>query len=148
MRNSTALLDTQKIKADLDPATADVDENMMRQVFYNLMSNALKAMPDGGTLEVTLRSTGDRVRISFIDSGMGMSDAQLDDLYVPFSSSFRTGTGLGLSIVYQIVSRHDGTIHVESKEGQGSTFTVELPRFRRAEPESRASLETGDEQFV
>jgi two-component system sensor histidine kinase PilS (NtrC family) len=133
MRNSTTLEDNQEIKIDLDPATALVDENMMRQVFYNLLSNALKSMPDGGTVEVALRSTGDKVRISFRDSGMGMTDAEMDKLFVPFSSSFRTGTGLGLSIVYQIVSSHDGTIHVESRVGHGTTFTIELPRFVPAE---------------
>jgi len=129
MRNSTTLVDDQAIEADLDPATAEVDENMMRQVFYNLMTNALKAMPRGGTLRVTLRSTEEKVRISFRDTGIGMTREQMARLYVPFSSSFKTGTGLGLSIVYQIVGSHDGTIQVESKVGSGTTFTVELPRF-------------------
>jgi two-component system sensor histidine kinase PilS (NtrC family) len=129
MQNSTALRDDQLIEADLDPASSRVDENMMRQVFYNLMSNALKAMPEGGTLRVVLRSTRDKVRIAFSDSGIGMTPAQVDSLFVPFSSSFRSGTGLGLSIVYQIVGSHDGTIQVETSEGEGSTFTVELPRY-------------------
>ena len=142
MRNSTVLKETHTIRTDLDPATADVDENMMRQVFYNLMSNAIKAMPDGGPLEIGLRPDGDRVRISFTDSGIGMTESELEKLYVPFSSSFRTGTGLGLSIVYQIVTSHDGTIQVESKRGVGTTFTIELPRVLtgKAAPEAAPEL--------
>jgi two-component system sensor histidine kinase PilS (NtrC family) len=134
MRNSTTLRDDQIIEADLDPASAEVDENMMRQVFYNLLSNGLKAMPGGGSLRVILRSTQNRVQIAFRDSGIGMTQAQVDSLYVPFNSSFRTGTGLGLPIVYQIVSSHGGTIQVETEEGQGSTFTVELPRYVAGTP--------------
>lgn len=148
MRNSTTLLHNQVIEADLDPATAEVDENMMRQVFYNLMSNGLKAMPDGGTLRVTLRSTGAKVRIAFADTGIGMTERQIDQLYVPFSSSFKTGTGLGLSIVYQIVSRHDGTIQVESRVGAGTTFTLQLPRSPSGEPVTNDEVSAGKAQLV
>ena len=94
---------------------------------WNVARNALQAMPEGGTLRAELRrSAGGRVRITFTDSGVGMSPEQVEHLFEPFSS--RTGgTGLGLSIVYQIIRDHGGTINVRSREGQGTTISVELP---------------------
>jgi signal transduction histidine kinase len=68
-----------------------------------------------------------RVRITFTDTGRGMSRAQVERLFEPFSSSTTGGTGLGLSIVYQIIRDHGGTINVRSREGHGTTITVELP---------------------
>ena len=67
-----------------------------------------------------------RLRISFSDTGRGMSPNQVEHLFEPFSST-TGGTGLGLSIVYQIIRDHGGTINVRSREGQGTTITIELP---------------------
>jgi len=84
-------------------------------------------MPEGGTLRATLeRNSDNRLRIAFADTGRGMSPDQVEHLFEPFSST-TGGTGLGLSIVYQIIRDHGGTINVRSREGQGTTITVELP---------------------
>ena len=84
-------------------------------------------MPQGGTLRATLENNShQRLRITFADTGRGMSPDQVEHLFEPFSST-TGGTGLGLSIVYQIIRDHGGTINVRSLVGQGTTITVELP---------------------
>jgi two-component system sensor histidine kinase PilS (NtrC family) len=103
------------------------DASQLKQVFWNIMRNALQAMPDGGTLRAELsRAPTGRLRITFTDTGRGMTPEQVEHLFEPFSSS-TGGTGLGLSIVYQIIRDHGGTINVRSREGQGTTITIELP---------------------
>jgi signal transduction histidine kinase len=99
---------------------------MMRQVFYNLASNAFKAMPDGGTLTISLEAQNGNARIRFEDTGIGLGDDEIKRLFVPFNSSFRTGTGLGLPIVYKIVAAHNGTIAVKSRKGAGTTFVIDI----------------------
>ena len=127
IQNSPDLRPEHQIESELDVLTAAVDEGMMRQVFYNLASNAFKAMPEGGTLRIELKKRESGVHIRFEDSGVGMTDKDIDQLFLPFNSSFRSGTGLGLSIVYQIVNAHRGSISVNSKPKQGTAFEIELP---------------------
>jgi len=106
---------------------ANADEGQLKQVFWNLARNALQAMPQGGTLRATLaKNSNDRLLLAFSDTGRGMTPDQVEQLFEPFSST-TGGTGLGLSIVYQIIRDHGGTINVRSREGQGTTITVELP---------------------
>lgn len=130
LRHSPELLDGHRLEEDLPdeplPALADVEG--VRQVFWNLTRNALKAMPDGGTLRAEMHRTAPgSVRITFTDTGRGMTPSQVERLFEPFSSSTTGGTGLGLSIVYQIIRDHGGTINVRSREGHGTTITIELP---------------------
>jgi two-component system, NtrC family, sensor histidine kinase PilS len=127
MRNSSELTCRHSIEMRLQAVYAMVDESMMRQVFYNLATNAFKAMPDGGTLTISVEPrNGAQVR--FEDTGIGMDDAEMKNLFVPFHSSFKNGTGLGLPIVYQIVTAHNGVIGVKSSKGAGSTFFVDLKK--------------------
>jgi signal transduction histidine kinase len=133
LSNSTDLGSAHRIETDLEEVVAAVDEQMMRQVVFNLASNAFKAMADAGTLRVSLARSGGRIRIGFSDTGIGMTREQIDRVFVPFNSSFKRGTGLGLSIVYQIVSSHGGRIDVESVRGMGTTFNVEIPDAGRVE---------------
>jgi len=129
MRHSPEISSNQSIVEELpaEPIFAEADEGQLKQVFWNLARNALQAMPQGGTLRTTLESNSNsRLRISFTDTGRGMSADQVDHLFEPFSST-TGGTGLGLSIVYQIIRDHGGTINVRSRVGQGTTITVELP---------------------
>ena len=126
MRNSQELKPTHQIVTWLTHVEADVDEGMMRQVFYNLASNAFRAMPDGGTLTVSLEPQNGNARIRFEDTGVGLNDEELKRLFVPFNSTFSNGTGLGLPIVYQIVNAHNGTIAVRSHKGMGTTFTIHI----------------------
>ncbi|HEU4834150.1 MAG TPA: ATP-binding protein [Pyrinomonadaceae bacterium] len=129
MRHSPEIGANQSIVEELpdEALYAEADEGQLKQVFWNLARNALQAMPQGGTLRATLEeNSNQRLRITFADSGRGMSPEQVEHLFEPFSST-TGGTGLGLSIVYQIIRDHGGTINVRSLVGQGTTITVELP---------------------
>ena len=129
MRHSPEIAAQQILEENLprDPLFAEVDAAQLRQVFWNLTRNALQAMPDGGTLQAQLKRNSDgRLQINFADTGRGMSPEQVEHLFEPFSST-TGGSGLGLSIVYQIIRDHGGTINVRSREGQGTTITIELP---------------------
>ncbi len=126
MRNSPELKSTHRIETWLRPVEVNVDQSMMRQVFYNLASNAVKAMPDGGTLTIALEARNGNAHIRFEDNGIGFGDEEMKRLFVPFNSSFRNGTGLGLPIVYQIVTAHNGSIVVKSRKGVGTTFVIDL----------------------
>jgi two-component system sensor histidine kinase PilS (NtrC family) len=106
--------------------SADADK--LRQVFWNICDNSLKAMPQGGTLTAQVEETGDRVRVVLGDTGIGFTRAQLEKVFEPFQAGFSEGTGLGLALVYQIVQGHQGSIQVHSKPGEGARFVIELPR--------------------
>jgi two-component system NtrC family sensor kinase len=108
-----------------------VDEGMMRQVFVNLALNAVDAMKGRGTLTVRTRSVGNFVEAQFEDTGPGISEEIMENIFDPFfstkSSSEGSGMGLGLSVSYGIVRTHGGEISVSSTLGKGATFTVRLP---------------------
>ena len=126
MRNSPELKQEHKIETSLRPVSVHADESMMRQVFYNLATNAFKAMPDGGTLTIALEGRNGNAQIRFEDTGIGFGEEELKRLFVPFNSHFKNGTGLGLPIVYQIVNAHNGAISVRSQKGAGTTIIIDL----------------------
>jgi PAS domain S-box-containing protein len=100
----------------------------LREVFVNLIVNAVDAMPRGGSLFITSRRQGDRLQLEFKDNGMGMPDDVKQKIFEPFfSTKGAHGTGLGLSVSYSIMERHDGSISVVSQQGNGTTFTIDLP---------------------
>ncbi len=107
----------------------EADPNRLKQIFWNLAQNALKAMPQRGTLTIGARRCegSDEVELSFADDGVGMDERQKRRYFQPFSSSFRHGTGLGGAIVYRLVEEHRGRIQLESSPGQGTTVRVRLP---------------------
>jgi two-component system sensor histidine kinase PilS (NtrC family) len=124
-----------------DPTVlCEADPNRLKQVFWNLAQNALKAMPEGGQLRIEverLPATGE-IEISFADDGIGMDERQLHLYFQPFSSSFRHGTGLGGAIVYRLVAEHGGRILLDSKPGRGTTVRVRLPERRSPADASEA----------
>ena len=106
------------------------NQNALRQVFLNLITNAAQAMPQGGELRVrTQRDPDKRVRIEFSDTGVGIPEDHLHRVFDPFFTTKEPGqgTGLGLSVVHSILKRYQGNISVRSKVGEGTSFLIELP---------------------
>jgi len=100
----------------------------LREVFVNLIVNAVDAMPEGGKLSISIRRDGARLRLQFADTGTGMPDDVRQKIFDPFfSTKGAQGTGLGLSVSYSIIERHEGTISVASEPGNGTIFTIDLP---------------------
>jgi PAS domain S-box-containing protein len=114
-----------------DIAPLKLNPDQIQQVFFNLMLNALDAMPEGGILTVSIKEDGDFIEIVFEDTGTGIEDAALDRIFDPFYTTKMPGkgTGLGLSICYGIIKDHNGTIHVKSGKGEGTSFIIRLPKI-------------------
>ncbi|MCC6791158.1 MAG: ATP-binding protein, partial [Thermomicrobiales bacterium] len=108
------------------------DETRLLQVLGNLMSNAIRHTPAGGTIALTARRSEDRFRISVRDTGDGIAPERLPKVFERFERGEReagpeTGFGLGLAIVRELVELHGGTVEVRSELGRGSEFIIELP---------------------
>jgi two-component system nitrogen regulation sensor histidine kinase NtrY len=110
----------------LEPVTADAE--LLHRAISNLVSNAMDAMPNGGTLSVRTRSEGDNVVIDVADTGAGLTAEERERIFTPYYTSKEHGTGLGLAIVQSVVSDHGGRIRVQSELGRGTTFVIELGR--------------------
>ena len=123
------------------PLYVAYDVNKFQQVVNNLLSNALKFTPDGGQITVSLDHCGDHARLRVADTGIGIPEALQPVLFDKFTSARRTGlrgektNGLGMSLIKTIVELHEGRIWVESAEGAGATFYVELPALPVSVPE-------------
>lgn len=105
-----------------------VDEDEIRQVLVNLMENACQAMTSGGSLTVGTKAQDGMIQIDIGDTGCGIPQEHLNKIFAPFFTTKSRGTGLGLAVVKKIVERHQGTIDVESKVGEGTTFHIRIPR--------------------
>ncbi|MCP4899197.1 MAG: PAS domain-containing protein [bacterium] len=106
------------------------DPDLLRQVFWNLSRNSIQAMPEGGSLKIDCRLTGEWIELRWKDTGIGMTDEIQNRAFEPFFTASEKGTGLGLAVVYTAVHEHGGTINIESELGQGTTVTIQLPAPR------------------
>ncbi|MEJ2729500.1 MAG: ATP-binding protein, partial [Deltaproteobacteria bacterium] len=136
-------LDISGIKSQLDfeedLPSVFIDEDRIREVLVNLLSNAVNAMPSGGTvfIRTKLAKNNDNIIIEVEDTGNGIPHEFVSHIFDPFfSTKGAEGTGLGLSISYGIVKRHYGKMDVRSKVGVGTTFVIELPIYRGREIEN------------
>jgi signal transduction histidine kinase len=120
-----------EIEGPDDLPAAYIDRNQIKQVFFNIVRNAIQAMPNGGILKVTLFSTDRFVGVSFKDTGPGIDVERLSRIFEPGFTTKSEGSGLGLMIVQRIVRDHGGEIEVHSEPRAGTTFTIYLPRDER-----------------
>ncbi len=110
------------------------DPHEFRQLFINIVKNGIEAMADGGNFFVYASESGESVRIDVKDEGVGMSKKQIQRLGQPYYSTKEKGTGLGMLICYDIIKRINGDMTVDSKEGVGTTFTIEIPKKQKVLP--------------
>lgn len=110
-----------------DLPSISVDPEQMKQVFLNLIINAVQAMPNGGTLKIDSHRNESEIVCNLSDTGIGMSKEQQEKLFTPFFTSKERGTGLGLAIAYRILEGHKGKIEFTTKKNRGTSFTIYLP---------------------
>ena len=122
-------------ECDISDPIARIDKDQMMQVLTNLEKNAVEAMPEGGTLKITLTGTDHEVELSVSDTGVGIAKEHMEKIFTPFFTTKEVGkgTGLGLPLIYGIVKMHRGQITVKSNADRwngptGTTFTIKIPR--------------------
>lgn len=108
-----------------------LDRALIKQVFFNLIKNALEAMPDGGALKMVFKVDDAYVNIAFCDSGGGISEQNMRCVFEPYHTTKQSGSGLGLMIVQRIIDDHGGEIELSSKLEEGTCFKIRLPRSER-----------------
>ena len=153
LRNSSEVRESHTIEATVpdEEAWYEADEGQMRQILWNLATNGLRAMPDGGTLRLGVRllhrdpgAPGPdpaALVLDVEDHGVGMPPEELDGIFQPFRGTFAGGSGLGLAIVHRIVSDHEGEIQVSSAVGKGTTVSVRFPASARGPFTSAAKVQ-------
>jgi len=110
-----------------DQPTLRVDPDSMRRVVINLIENAIDAMPQGGTLTISSRKSDGNAEITLADTGSGISEEVMENLWKPLQTTKAKGMGLGLAICKRIIDAHGGNISVKSKTGEGTAMTIRLP---------------------
>lgn len=124
-----------KINTTLGESTNDIlgDKFRLEQAFSNIINNAFDAMPEAGTLTINAYSTDSTVCIEISDTGCGMSEETIQNIFKPFYTSKASGFGLGMPVVKDIIDAHQGSINIISKPGQGSTFSIYLNTYQTKE---------------
>jgi two-component system sporulation sensor kinase A len=119
-----------QIELDIEPELPSIycERNQLKQVFINIIKNAMEAMPEGGHIRIQCRRYGnEKIMLRFIDEGCGIPKERLSKLGEPFYTMKEKGTGLGLMVCYKIIENHKGKIEIESEEGKGTTVNILLP---------------------
>ncbi|MFB3903865.1 MAG: nitrogen regulation protein NR(II) [Acidobacteriota bacterium] len=104
-----------------------IDPDQVSQAVWNILQNAVRAMPDGGKIRVRITATRSEVKLSIRDAGIGMTEEEKNKVFQPFHAGFKKGVGLGMAIVYQIMQQHNGRIEIESRLGKGTVVSVYFP---------------------
>jgi two-component system sensor histidine kinase HydH len=110
------------------PDSIEADADLLLQVLFNLLKNALHASPSGQSVDLSCTQDETWTRITITDYGSGMSEEEKEQMFDPFFSTRKGGTGLGLAVSHQIVEQHNGSFEVRSHPGRGTSITVILPR--------------------
>lgn len=126
---SQAIMNNVQVVVDISNLLPSVqcDENQLKQVFVNIIKNAIEAMPDGGILHIQAKTNLQNVRIEFMDQGNGIPEEKIPKMGEAFYTTKEKGTGLGLMVTYKIIEQHKGFIEIKSEVGKGTTISVELP---------------------
>jgi signal transduction histidine kinase len=132
LRNSPEVGETHTIdvRVPAGEAIVEADEGQVRQVVWNLATNGLRAMPNGGRLTLAAAPGSDQstsAALIVTDEGVGIAPEEIDGIFQPFRGSFGKGSGLGLAIIHRIVSDYNAQIDVQSAIGRGTTFRVSFP---------------------
>lgn len=120
-----------ELEAGVERPIVRADKQQIKQVFFNVMKNAMEAMQPGGIIKVKAHSDEARFYLRFGDSGSGISQENLSQVFQPYHTTKKTGTGLGLMIVQRIMREHGGQVGIDSKEGVGTLVTLEFPKQNR-----------------
>ncbi|MDA7026250.1 PAS domain-containing protein [Bacillus sp. CLL-7-23] len=136
IREVTALLETQAnlngimMNTNLSEEKVCIkgDQNQLKQVFINLIKNAVESMPDGGTVHLSVTETKQAVTVMVQDEGKGIPEHVLKRIGEPFLTTKEKGTGLGLMVTFNIIENHNGTIEIDTQEEKGTTFVISFPK--------------------
>ena len=144
LRNSTEVGEQHQVdvRQSSEPVIVDADESQIRQIIWNLATNGLRAMPNGGTLCLSALhddANGGAPILLVEDEGVGIPPEDVDSIFQPFRGSFGKGTGLGLAIVHRIVTDYGGTIDVRPRPSGGTVFRISFPRRADLRTELQAS---------
>lgn len=120
-----------EVESGKEPSIVRADRNRVKQVFFNVIRNAMEAMTAGGELRIKTQADDDNVYLRFGDSGEGISREAVPRLFEPFHTTKKDGHGLGLMVVQRIMRDHGGQIGIESREGFGTIVTLQFPRKER-----------------
>jgi two-component system, NtrC family, sensor histidine kinase PilS len=130
LRNSPEIRDKYSVNLDIEDQAICIlgSADQLNQVFWNLAQNAVRAMPNGGNLNISIREiSGGIAQVVFQDTGIGMSQEEKEQIFQPFRLGFTGGLGLGLSIIFQIMEDHQGKVSFDSEKGKGTKVSLSFP---------------------
>lgn len=128
INDRNVIVEVEKVK---EQPSVRIDPDQIRQVFFNIIRNAVEAMEGGGILKITISSNDLFASVSFRDTGKGIETEDIGSLFEAYKTTKKSGSGLGLMIVQRIIRDHGGEIEIDSAPGRGTTFTVFIPRAER-----------------